>query len=41
LQNHGYEKQYQRVQILTKEKLPQLQNLDFKLSFQLMQKLLS
>ena len=41
LQNYGYEKQYQRIQILTKEKLPQLQNLDFKLSFQLMQKLLS
>ncbi|MGD2106329.1 MAG: GNAT family N-acetyltransferase [Nitrosopumilaceae archaeon] len=41
LQNYGYEKNYQRVQILTKEKLPKLQNLDFKLSFQLMQKLLS
>jgi len=41
LQNYGYEKNYYRVQILTKEKLPKIQNLDFKLSFQLMQKLLS
>ena len=41
LQNYGYEKNYHRVQILTKEKLPKLKNLDFKLSFHLMQKLLS
>lgn len=41
LQNYGYENNYHRIQILTKEKLPKLQNLDFKLSFHLMQKLLS
>ena len=41
LQNYGFEKNYHRVQILTKEKLPKLKNLDFKLSFHLMQKLLS
>lgn len=41
LQNYGYEKNYQRVQILTKETLPEFENLDSKLSFHLMQKLLS
>jgi len=41
LQNYGYENNYHRIQILTKEKLPKIQNLDFKLSFHLMQKLLS
>lgn len=41
LQNHGFEKKYQRVQILTKETLPKFENLDFKLSFHLVQKLLS
>lgn len=41
LQNYGFEKNYQRVQILTKETLPKFENLDFKLSFHLMQKLLS
>ena len=41
LQNYGYEKNYQRVQILTKENLPEFENLDFKLSFHLKQKLLS
>ena len=41
LQNYGYENNYHRIQILIKEKLPKIQNLDFKLSFHLMQKLLS
>ncbi len=41
LQNYGCEKNYHRIQILTKKRLPKIQNLDFKLSFHLMQKLLS
>ncbi len=41
LQNYGFEKKYQRVQILTKETLPDFANLELKLSFHLMQKLLS
>jgi hypothetical protein len=41
LQNYGYEKKYQRLQILTKETLPEFKNLEKKISFHLMQKLLS
>jgi len=41
LQNYGFEKKYQRLQILTKETLPEFKNLEQKLSFHLMQKLLS
>ena len=41
LQNYGYEKKYHRIQILTKETLPEFKNLEEKLSFHLMQKLLS
>lgn len=41
LQNYGFEKQYERLQILTKESLPKTEGLEYKLSFHLMQKLLS
>ena len=41
LQNYGFEKKYQRLQILTKEVLPEFKNLEQKISFHLMQKLLS
>ena len=41
LQNYGFEKNYERLQILTKEELPKLDNLDCKISFHLMRKLLS
>ena len=41
LQNFGFEKKYQRLQILTKETLPEFRNLEHKISFHLMQKLLS
>ena len=41
LQNFGFEKKYQRLQILTRETLPEFKNLEHKISFHLMQKLLS
>ncbi|MFQ5441038.1 MAG: GNAT family N-acetyltransferase [Nitrosopumilaceae archaeon] len=41
LQNYGFEKKYQRIQILTKETLPEFKNLEHKISFHLMKKLLS
>ncbi len=41
LQNYAFEKKYQRIQILTKESLPQIKNLEYKISFHLMKKLLS
>ncbi|MDH3678047.1 MAG: GNAT family N-acetyltransferase [Nitrosopumilus sp.] len=41
LQNFGFEKKYQRLQILTKEMLPEFKNLEYKISFHLMKKLLS
>ena len=41
LQNYGFEKNYQRIQILTKESLPEFRKLEHKISFHLMQKLLS
>ena len=41
LQNYGYEKKYQRLQIITKETLPEFRNLEHRISFHLMQKLLS
>ena len=41
LQNYAFEKKYQRLQILTKEALPECKNLEQKISFHLMQKLLS
>jgi len=41
LQNYGIEKKYQRLQILTKETLPDFEGLEHKLSFHLMQKLFS
>ena len=41
LQNYGYEKKYQRIQILSRETLSEFNNLEQKLSFHLMQKLLS
>jgi N-acetylglutamate synthase-like GNAT family acetyltransferase len=41
LQNYGFEKKYKRIQILTKETLPGFRNLEHKISFHLMKKLLS
>jgi len=41
LQNYGIEKNYQRIQILTKEKLPILDSLEYKISFHLMKKYLT
>ena len=38
LQNFGWEKKYERIQILTKEKLPCFDTLEFKISFHLMKK---
>jgi len=38
LQNHAIEKNYERIQILTKEKLPPFDNLEYKISFNLMKK---
>ncbi|MGY5144477.1 MAG: GNAT family N-acetyltransferase [Candidatus Nitrosopumilus sp. bin_32a] len=40
LQNFGWEKNYERIQILTKEKLPDFNSLEFKISFHLMKKFL-
>ena len=41
LQDYGFEKNYRRVQILTKESLPKFRKLEHKILFHLMQKLLS
>ena len=41
LQNFGIEKNYERIQILTKEKLPNLDSLEWKISFYLMKKFLT
>jgi N-acetylglutamate synthase-like GNAT family acetyltransferase len=41
LQNFAFEKKYQRIQILTKETLTTNKNLEYKISFHLMKKLLS
>lgn len=38
IQNYGAEKNYEKIQILTKEKLPLLNNLENKITFNLMQK---
>jgi len=38
LQNYAIEKNYERIQILTKEKLPSFDNLEYKISFNLMKK---
>lgn len=38
IQNYGAEKNYQKIQILTKEKLPILHTLEHKITFNLMQK---
>ena len=38
LQNFGWEKNYERIQILTKEKLPNFDTLESKISFHLMKK---
>ena len=38
LQNFGWEKNYERIQILTKEKLPTFDALEYKISFNLMKK---
>jgi len=40
IQNYGAQQNYQKIQILTREKLPILDNLEYKISFNLMQKLL-
>lgn len=40
LQNFGWEKNYERIQILTKEKLPHFDSLEYKISFHLMKKFL-
>jgi len=40
LQNFGWEKNYERIQILTKEKLSDFNSLEFKISFHLMKKFL-
>lgn len=40
LQNFGYENNFDRIQILSRERLPNLKSLENKLSFNLMQKLL-
>jgi hypothetical protein len=40
LQNFGWEKNYERIQILTKEKLPNFDSLEYKISFHLMKKFL-
>jgi len=41
LQNFGKDNNYQRLQILTRENLPTVKGLDLKISFHLMQKVLS
>jgi GNAT superfamily N-acetyltransferase len=41
LQNLGAEKNYERIQILTREKLPNLDSLEYKISFHLMKKSLT
>lgn len=41
LENFAFEKNYKRIQILSKESIPSFNNLEHKLSFHLMQKLLS
>ena len=41
LQNHGKKKNYKRIQILTKEQLPPFDQLEHRLSFHLMKKLLT
>ena len=41
LQNYGMEKNYERIQILTKEKLPSFDTLEHKISFHLMKKSLT
>jgi len=38
IQNYGKKKNYRKIQILTKEKLPLLKNLEYKIKFHLMQK---
>jgi hypothetical protein len=38
LQNFGVKKNYERIQILTKEKLPNFDSLESKISFHLMKK---
>ncbi|MDH3311625.1 MAG: GNAT family N-acetyltransferase [Nitrosopumilus sp.] len=38
LQNHAIEKNYERIQILTKEHLPTFDSLEYKISFHLMKK---
>ena len=40
IQNYGAEKNYKKIQILTKEKLPLLNTLEHKITFNLMQKFL-
>ena len=40
LQNHAIEKNYEKIQILTKEKLPTFDLLEYKISFHLMKKYL-
>ena len=40
LQNYAMDKNYERIQILTKEKLPTFDSLEYKISFNLMKKLL-
>ncbi len=40
LQNFGWEKNYEKIQILTKEKLPNFDSLESKISFHLMKKFL-
>ena len=41
IQNFGKENKYQRLQILTRETLPDIEGLELKISFHLMQKVLS
>ncbi len=41
LQNYGMEKNYERIQILTKEKLPSFDSLEHRISFYLMKKSLA
>ena len=40
IQNYGAEKNYQKIQVLTKEKLPLLNTLEYKITFNLMKKFL-
>lgn len=40
IQNYGAQKNYKKIQILTREKLPFIKNLEYKITFNLMQKLL-